>query len=154
MSLGGPDSSTKLDKVDRTLSTKQTIILTDLVMFATTNAVPGFDNEPSSSAVAFLEILEDADPNLDAFDPHDDNNNNAGWGHYQYTGRGKNMRNSFPAWGDSYTVDMYLAILIEHLWDIAPTLFKPQISNPRGDNSKSGVSGSQGGSDADLVIAD
>ncbi|TFK20850.1 hypothetical protein FA15DRAFT_658794 [Coprinopsis marcescibilis] len=139
--------------------------------FATTNAVPGFDNEPSSSAVVFLKILEDADPNSDAFDQHDDDNNNTGWGHYQYTGGGKNMRNSFPAWGDvgsvvfaqklvsaglrtckvarhlcasrnriaqSYTADMYLAILVEHLWDIAPTLFKPQISNPQGDNGESG----------------
>jgi hypothetical protein len=53
---------------------------------------------PSTTAIEFLSKLNDTDPNSAGFEPTDDDNNNAGWGHYQYTSGGMNMRTALSSW--------------------------------------------------------
>jgi hypothetical protein len=61
-------------------------------------ANPSLSQPPSPDAQDFLSRLNDTDPNADSFDPTDDDNNNIGWGHYQYTAGGKNIAVSLALW--------------------------------------------------------
>ena len=129
--------------------------------YSTSNSIKGFSETPSSDALAFLEGIEDADPNSDFFDADDDDNNNGGWGHYQFTSGGRTIKNTLSTWAvvgsvlfaskllaatlrtckvarhlceirnrsiSSYTSNAYLAILVEHLWEIIPTPFKVRFT--------------------------
>lgn len=124
---------------------------------AENNSIESFNGASSADAVAFLDRIEDADPNISAFDANDDNNNNAGWGHYQFTAGGHTIRHTLLTWAamgsvtfaskllaaalrtckvawhlceiqgrpaSSYISDVYLANLVEHLWEIIPPPFK------------------------------
>jgi len=103
---------------------------------------------PSSTVVAFLDRIRDADPNLGDFSEDD---SNANWGHYQFTGGTMTCRSVLTSWSGvggtdmacrltaatiktckvawlmcsqrdivtaSYLSDAYLNEIFEHLWTL------------------------------------
>jgi hypothetical protein len=69
--------------------------------------------KPSTTAIAFLQNLEDTDPNSLMFTEGDDvsDQTNEGWGHYQYTAAGLNMRAAITSWVDVGEVVMAQKLL-------------------------------------------
>ncbi|RXW13659.1 hypothetical protein EST38_g12194 [Candolleomyces aberdarensis] len=65
---------------------------------ASSKLIESFNEESSSEALAFLEGIEDADPNSCGFHADDDDNNNAGWGHYQFTAGGHTIKHTLSTW--------------------------------------------------------
>lgn len=59
--------------------------------------------EPSADVVALYERLRDADPNSDAFSEDD---TNEGWGHWQYTAGGLNVKHAVSSWNAVGSIDV------------------------------------------------
>ncbi|KAJ3499962.1 hypothetical protein NMY22_g19427 [Coprinellus aureogranulatus] len=66
---------------------------------------------PSHEAAVFLTNIDDADPNAETFDPSDDDNNNSGWGHYQYTTGGRTITSSLLTWDSLGSIEFAQKLL-------------------------------------------
>jgi hypothetical protein len=79
--------------------------------YATSNSIDGFNGQPPPPSLKFLQRVEDADPNAADFDPTDDDNNNRGWGHYQFTAGGTTIFTTFETWADFGSVEFAQQLL-------------------------------------------
>jgi hypothetical protein len=74
-------------------------------------ASPSLSQPPSPDTSDLLSRLNNTDPNADSFDPTDEDNNNSGWGHYQYTAGGRNIANSLATWESIGSVEFARRLL-------------------------------------------
>ena len=94
---------------------------------ATSYSIDGFNGRPPPPSLEFLQRVEDADPNSPSFDPKDDDNNNCGWGHYQFTAGGATIFSTLGSWADVASVDFAQKLLAAALRTCEDTL---ELRNP------------------------